>query len=56
MSIRFDAHHQRAGLRSEIECPSCGRALESAGLARVADLMTAHLRFSCPASKDSGAV
>jgi len=56
MSIRFDVHHQRAGLRSEIECPSCGRALESAGLARVADLMTAHLRFSCTASNDSDGV
>jgi hypothetical protein len=52
MSIRFDVNRSRAGLRAEIACPSCGRALESAGLARVGDLVTAHLRFSCPRVED----
>ena len=50
MTIRFDSSRSRAGLRAEVACPSCGRALESEGLARVADLLTAHLRFSCPAT------
>lgn len=50
MSIRFDMRRSRTGLRAEVVCPSCGRALESEGLARVGDLVTAHLRFSCPAN------
>ena len=55
MSIRFDVSRPRIGIRAAVTCPACGKELESAGLARPGDVVTAHLRYSCErASREAG--
>jgi len=54
MSIRHKTTNRHHEIRSPVPCPACGRVLDSSGVSRVDDLLTAHRRYSC-GSADLGA-